>query len=134
MTKTKKIYSTVHRHTAVPSSASGYFRALFFFVKHETRRYPSLDASYPPLYSPVLFLFVLTFGSDLVRGLGNDLMRLRLSILYQSAATARGHENEEGEIDPVDAVDWTVMFEGKDRAGTGKATTDDLHAVFKEVR
>ena len=70
-----------------------------------------------------------------------------MSILHQSAAFARekkksgsddekqgDDDNEHDEDSSAATVDWTAAFERRDRAGTGKTTTDGLKAVLKEVR
>ncbi|CAM9116657.1 unnamed protein product, partial [Hapterophycus canaliculatus] len=84
------------------------------------------------------------------------LMRLRISILQQSAATAtasaaqlhegEGHsdgsgdekngggENAGGGISAAAVTArWTAMFEARDRAGTGRATLGDLQAVLEKA-
>lgn len=87
-------------------------------------------------------------------------MGLRVSIIQQSAAAAAAAEEEErgnedgkqddgggGERSGISnssstatfsspaavTAKWTAMFESRDRAGTGKATVQDLRAVFEEV-
>lgn len=62
-----------------------------------------------------------------------------MSILQQSMVAAREKGQDEQHEDDSEtgvpaAVDWVPMFENKDRAGTGKATADDLKGVLEEVR
>lgn len=79
-----------------------------------------------------------------------------MSIIQQSAGAAaasaakkRGNEEDDGGGDrsgisssrstaafsspAAVTAKWTAMFESIDRAGTGKATVEDLRAVFEEV-
>ncbi|CAN0066060.1 unnamed protein product [Ectocarpus sp. 13 AM-2016] len=95
--------------------------------------------------------------------LESRLMGLRVSIIQQSAAAAAAaaaaaeeRGNEDGKQDhggggerrgisssssstatfsssAAVTAKWTAMFEPRDRAGTGKATVEDLRAVFEEV-
>lgn len=91
------------------------------------------------------------------------LIRLRMSILQQSAATAaataaaqkeddssgdggrddgdderrRGDNSSRGKGSSSPAAvteKWTAMFEARDRAGTGRATTEELREVLEEVK
>lgn len=73
-----------------------------------------------------------------------------MSILQQSAAFAREKKRHvDGDNDDDDdgkqnggggdgspaasAFDWAVAFESRDRAGTGRTTSDDLKSVLMEV-
>eukprot|EP00903_Cladosiphon_okamuranus_P008645 g8289.t1 len=75
------------------------------------------------------------------------LMRLRISILQQSAASDKGDngsgdkkqdaedaERPRGSSSSPAAVTekWTAMFEARDRAGTGRATLEVLQGVLEE--
>lgn len=79
--------------------------------------------------------------------LESKLLTLRVSILEQSTAAAAADEKEDGDSgdDGVSderrgsspaavALRWTAMFEARDRAGTGRATAEDLRAVFEKVK
>lgn len=76
------------------------------------------------------------------------LMRLRISILQQSAASGKGDsssgdekqndadsERRRGSRSPAAVAEkWTAMFEARDRAGTGRATMEVLQGVLEEVK
>lgn len=89
--------------------------------------------------------------------LESKLLRLRISILQQSAATAAakaaqpregegssggsddekkygGEDERDGTSIAAITAKWAAMFEARDRAGTGKATVGDLQAVLENVR
>lgn len=79
-------------------------------------------------------------------------MALRISILQQSAAAAAATGEKQdgdsgGDDDDADENDetrgtspaavtarWTALFEGRDRAGTGRAAAEDLRAALEKVK
>ena len=66
-------------------------------------------------------------------------MRLRASILQQSVEAIRekyGGEQRDGGSGtrPDGPMDWAAMFEGRDRAGIGRAKKEDVKTVLEEVR
>lgn len=81
-------------------------------------------------------------------------MRLRISILQQSAASEQGDSSSSSSDEKRDDTDaerrrastsgstspaavtekWTAMFEASDRAGTGRATEEVLRGVLEEVK
>ncbi|CAN0343330.1 unnamed protein product, partial [Pylaiella littoralis] len=79
------------------------------------------------------------------RRLESKLLTLRVSILQQSTAAAAADEKEDGDSGDdgesderrgsspaAVALRWTAMLEARDRAGTGRATAEDLRAVFEK--
>lgn len=67
-------------------------------------------------------------------------MALRILILQQSAAATAdkqdgdsGDDEKRGSSPAAVTARWTALFEGRDRAGTGRATAEDLRIVLEEV-